>query len=89
VEGEYAKHIIAFARQHGPDWNVIVAPLHTAQLCRQQGTDIRSLDWKNTQVVLPDNAPATWTNQLTGEKGNGKKVSIQTLLDKLPVALLQ
>lgn len=88
VEGEYAKHIIAFARQHGPDWYVVVAPLHTAQLCRQQNKDIRALDWKNTQIVLPDNAPATWTNQLTGETGYGQNLPVETVFASVLVGIL-
>ncbi len=89
VTGEYAKHIIAFARHHGQDWQVVVAPLYTAQLCRMQSKEVRSLDWKNTQITLPDNAPATWTNQLTGTTGTDKNMAIQTLLERLPVALLR
>ena len=88
VEGDYANYIIAFARQHGQDWHVVVSPLHTAQLCRQQNKDIRALDWKNTQIVLPDNAPSTWTNQLTQATGSGKEISVQMIFKQVPVALL-
>ena len=89
VAGEYAKHIIAFARQHEQDWYVVVAPLHTAQLCRQQNKDVCGLDWKNTQIMLPDNAPSTWTNQLTGATGNGRTISVQTVFEQIPAALLR
>ena len=89
VEGAFSKYIIAFARQHEQRWYVVIAPLHTAQLCQQQGKDIRSLDWKNTCILLPDSAPASWTNQLTGESGNGHAIPVQTIFEQLPVALLR
>ena len=90
VEGAYRQHIIAFARHYEQRWYVIVAPLYTAQLCQQQGTDSLSLDWKDTRIVLPDNAPTAWTNRLTGASGNGKGgLSISSLLNLLPVALVE
>ena len=90
VRGEYRNQLIAYARQLGAIWYVIISPLHTAQLCRQQKTDIVSLDWKDTQVVLPDNAPTAWTNCLTGANDAGNQaISPSLLFRQLPVALLR
>ena len=59
VEGTYQNYILAFARRHNADWRIIVVPLHTARLCREQDRDISNLDWADTRLVLPKEAPTS------------------------------
>jgi (1->4)-alpha-D-glucan 1-alpha-D-glucosylmutase len=90
VNGAYRDNLIAFARHHGRIWYMVVVPLHTARLCREQNADILSLDWKDTHINLPANAPVAWTNCLTGElSGEQMGIRVQTLLRQVPVALLR
>ncbi|MBD2756130.1 malto-oligosyltrehalose synthase [Spirosoma sp. BT704] len=90
VHGTYHDHVLAFARQHELAWYVVVVPLYAAQLCRQQNQDVVSIDWKDTHVLLPNNAPSAWTNQLSGLTGDeGHSVAVKRVLTTLPVALLR
>ena len=89
VEGAYANHIMAFARQHEQQGYLVIVPLHSALLCRQQNKDIRSLDWKDTQVKLPGTLPTAWTNLFTGATGNGQNILVQTAFQQVPIALLR
>ena len=90
VTGTYSKHIMAFARQHDQNWYVVIVPLHASRLCREQSTNVVSLNWNDTRVKLPVDAPASWTNCLTGEPGTGKDgIFVQAVLRQVPVALLR
>ncbi|GAB2585378.1 malto-oligosyltrehalose synthase [Spirosoma areae] len=90
VEGAYRDFILAFSRQHNTVWYVVIVPLHMAQLCREQTKAVLDLDWSDTRVSLPANAPTAWTDCLSGVAGNGdKKVFVQSVLRQLPVALLR
>ncbi|GAB3994304.1 malto-oligosyltrehalose synthase [Spirosoma daeguense] len=89
VKGTYREHIMAFARQLNQAWYVVVVPLYPAQLCRQQNTDLLSIDWADTSVILPADAPTNWHSRLDGSSGKGNyQLSVQSLLRSLPVALL-
>src|SRR4029078_8733001 len=54
VGGEYKDHVLAFARKHGQDIYVVAVPLHTAVISKEQSIDVRSIDWKNTKISLPE-----------------------------------
>ncbi len=87
VDGPCSDHVMAFARQQGSDWVVVVVPVFTARLCNEQGvTDVQQIDWQDTRVVLPENAPGHWTSVLTGNAVNSWPV--KDLFSALPVAVL-
>ena len=50
--------------------------------------------WGDTALLLPESAPQTWTNSLTGESvesraaGKGRSLAVSDLLKRFPVALL-
>jgi (1->4)-alpha-D-glucan 1-alpha-D-glucosylmutase len=90
VEGTYRDHVLGFARRHESSWYIVVVPLHTAQLCQQQETTIMKLDWQDTQLVLPTDAPAQWTRCLAESaiESDGGVLPVKTLFETLPVALL-
>jgi (1->4)-alpha-D-glucan 1-alpha-D-glucosylmutase len=86
VDGPFSKHIMAFARHHGPDWVMVVVPLFAARLCRQQGVaDVLEIDWQDTRVVLPDKAPTQWTSAWSSEKG--ESLLVKDLFGELPVCV--
>ncbi|GAB3891780.1 hypothetical protein GCM10028825_30640 [Spirosoma agri] len=90
VEGRYKEHVMAFARHYERSWYVVAIPLGVAQLCREQDTDAVSLDWGNTRIILPAEAPRQWTHRLTnatGKAANG--IAIADLFTFLPLAVIQ
>ena len=91
VSGEYADYVFAFARQYGRQCLVIAVPLHLAALCQEQKvTDILSLDWKNTQVILPRRLAHNASDFLLAEKlVFQSKVAVDKLFKHIPVAMLQ
>lgn len=90
VEGAYQENVLAFARQNGTDVCVVVVPLHTARLCREQTTDVRGLNWHDTRVTLPPNASVSLRSELTGKPVDGTNgLPVQALFETLPVAVLK
>ena len=89
IDGMYREHVLAFARRYEERWYVVAIPLHTAQLCQQQEKTIMELDWQDTRLVLPVDAPAQWTRCLAESiiESDGS-LPIDALFDTLPVALL-
>lgn len=73
AEGTRSEHVIAYLRG---DSLAVVVPRLTVKL---GGT------WKDTTVVLP---PGRWANRLTNAELEGGRVTIKSLLEDFPVALL-
>jgi malto-oligosyltrehalose synthase/4-alpha-glucanotransferase len=89
VKGAYADHIIAFARRHHAEWAVVVAPVRLAELTASSA--LTAIDWKDTCIVLPDEAPTRWQHQLLNTTGPiaGAEIKLQEVLGTLPLALLK
>ena len=62
IKGRQSKKLIAFARRHLNDWLLVVAPLHLAAPGKQSDR----VDWENTAIILPENAPLQWNDLLSG-----------------------
>ncbi|HEY0355291.1 MAG TPA: 4-alpha-glucanotransferase, partial [Flavisolibacter sp.] len=90
VEGTYKDHIIAFARKYRQDIIVVVLPLHTAIICKEQGVDVLDFDWKDTMVFMPGDSLTQWDN-LTGEVLNLKASQVEAgeVFRQLPFGLLK
>ena len=87
ITGEYQEHVIAFARTYGHLWYVIVLPLHSAALPQDGSLDI--FNWRDTSVVLPENAPADWEHLLLGIKGrSAEKLLLNDIFRIIPLAIL-
>ncbi|SFC87361.1 malto-oligosyltrehalose synthase [Spirosoma endophyticum] len=90
VEGRYKKHVLAFARRYEQVWYVIAVPLGVAQLCSQQTDDVFSIDWKDTRISLPIEAPETWQNRLLNSDGKVENgIAVAELFNVLPLAVLK
>ncbi|QMW03960.1 malto-oligosyltrehalose synthase [Spirosoma foliorum] len=91
VEGFYKENVLAFARLYQQLWYVVVIPLGLASVCREQQVDAVSLDWKDTRLVLPADAPVHWENRLNKDKGKcqGGGIAIKELFTFLPLAVLK
>lgn len=91
IKGAYKEYVMAFARQHQQHWYITVVPLHLAELCQDQGRTLENLKWKNTRVILPPQAPASFKNLLSGAEGrvNEDGIRVKDIFSQLPMALLK
>jgi (1->4)-alpha-D-glucan 1-alpha-D-glucosylmutase len=76
ARGACAAHVIAFARRLEDEWAVAVAPRWMSQVG----------EWGDTEIVPPANAPAEWSDCLTGLTPRSWRLA--DLLAEFPVALL-
>lgn len=89
VEGRYSKHVIAYARRYQHTWLVVVLPLGLAQLCDDVGAAI-NLDWADTRIVLPPDAPKQWQSLLQrSDESTGLAMSVADLFATLPLAVIK
>ncbi|WP_332368212.1 hypothetical protein [Spirosoma telluris] len=88
IEGTYKQNVLAFARHYEQGWYIVAVPLGLASVCHDQQTDIVTIDWKDTQLVLPDDAPADWHHQLIKAKGKAdRSITMSELFSVLPLAV--
>ncbi|GAB2563753.1 hypothetical protein GCM10027085_64610 [Spirosoma aerophilum] len=90
VEGRYKKHVLAFARRYEQTWYVVAVPLGVAQLSSKQTETVFNLDWKDTRIILPPEAPTTWEHRLLKSVGKVEDgIAVGDLFYTLPMALLK
>ena len=91
VKGTYKNHIIAFARRHQNQWLIISAPLYSAVICNQQQTDPLNINWEDTRIVVPPEAPEKWTSALSiNDKFNGEgELLISVIFKNAPFNILK
>ncbi len=65
VLGKYKKHIMAFARHYQNKWHITAVPLMVYELS-PQNPDVGTIDWEDTRVELPKEAPDEWRNVYAG-----------------------
>ncbi|RRB18145.1 malto-oligosyltrehalose synthase [Larkinella knui] len=90
VEGRYKDNVLAFARRHRQAWLVVAVPLHPATISSQQNKPVTALDWKDTRLVLPPDAPDEWKHVFlptSGKTTNG--LAVKDLFRHLPMAVLK
>lgn len=88
ISGKYKDHIIAFARKYRNRQYVIIACLHIATLCDEQGCDIDEIDWRDTRIPLSDESEVSWFNILGEDKGKNQHLLLKDLNLNMPFALL-
>ncbi|MGV3485104.1 MAG: malto-oligosyltrehalose synthase [Planctomycetaceae bacterium] len=73
VEGDRARHLLAFARRHGDQWMMVVVPRLPFGLGKHAAAGaIQPLEewiggvWDNTKVRCPASAPDRWHDHLAG-----------------------
>jgi len=87
IKGKYASNVFAFARKYGTEWIVVVVPRQLAGIVNEES--LLSVDWKNTHLILPSDAPLKWENLLTGNSGEGEVLQLKDILSGFPMALLK
>ena len=80
--------VVAFGRRHRDDWAICVVPRLSDRL-RPEG-ELRGARWGDLRVLLPGDAPATWTDVLSGRRlrTEGDAIGAGEVFGALPVALL-
>jgi malto-oligosyltrehalose synthase len=90
VEGEYKQNVLAFARKSDDLWFVVAVPLHLASLTKLLNTDLFSIDWKDTRIVLPAGAPATFDHLFSNAKGeHNSQIELKNIFKSLPLAVIK
>lgn len=89
VAGEHKNSIIAYAWQQKPLWAVIVCPRFLSRMVTEDTLPLGPQVWKDTQILLPEESPDQWQDQLTGAQINGKgSLTVSRVLEQFPVSLL-
>jgi len=88
VQGRYATHVLAFARQAGSRWVVVIAPRLYASLGLAVGQPPIAGFWADTRVDLPAGLPLT--EALGGRRHltTGQGLALADVLRDFPIALL-
>ncbi len=89
VKGIYKENIIAFARRYQNKWLIVAAPLYTASICKKQGVEPICINWKDTRIAIPAEAPSVWSALLSGANLTVKAdILISDIFKELPIAIL-
>lgn len=89
TEGIYKDHVIAYGRKHQEKILVIVLPLYTSEICKEQACKVVDIDWKDTKVHLPKDSSAEWKDILNGKKATRESlINLNEIFADLPFAIL-
>lgn len=67
ITGKYGTKILAYARHYQQSWYIIAIPLHLATIC-DNPDEIDHIDWEDTSIILPTDAPTTWRHLFLDRK---------------------
>jgi (1->4)-alpha-D-glucan 1-alpha-D-glucosylmutase len=93
--GRKQDNLVAFCRRYGATWALTVAPRWTTQLRSTRRAPLGERAWLDTSLRLPEGAPPSWQNVLSGESAVAQlpekgpaNLRVCDLLRCFPVALL-
>ncbi len=92
AEGKQKDNIIAFARLHGNEACLLVAPLHPSLVTEEYVHLLDSENWQGTFLSLPPRLPIHWRNTFGGNEiiaDENNRIYLDKLINQLPVALLK
>jgi (1->4)-alpha-D-glucan 1-alpha-D-glucosylmutase len=69
VSGQFANHVVAFARRYENVMAIAIAPRFLTALVEPTQLPLTEAIWQDTQVALPEGIGLTWTNVITAESG--------------------
>jgi (1->4)-alpha-D-glucan 1-alpha-D-glucosylmutase len=89
--GEHAESVCAFARRRENVWSLSVTPRWTSRLISNSADSLTRMDWGDTVLRLPEEAPRSWQDVLSMHSLEAKdqELRLETLLARFPVALLE
>ena len=94
VFGGTGDHICAFARQKDNDWALLAVPRLITKLLKGERPPLAEETWGSSALVMPDGAPESWLNILTGERlklmlsEQRRLLPLASALQSFPLALL-
>ena len=87
--GKFKNNVIAFAWRHQRQWALVMAPRFLSHLIQEGEFPLGSQVWQDTEVIMPDEAPAAWRNVITNEVlSAGQALPVGDICLSFPVALL-
>lgn len=90
TDGKYKNNIVAFARRYKNTWYVIAIPLYMGSLCNNQNKTLEEIDWKDTCILMPEDAPRQWHHGLLkAKKNHDGKILISDVFQEIPIAILK
>jgi (1->4)-alpha-D-glucan 1-alpha-D-glucosylmutase len=89
AEGEYAEHVVAFARTHQKQTAIVVVPRFLTGIIQANQDPYGEKVWGDTALVLPKKLQADWIDTITDrEITDQARLPIGKILQNFPVALL-
>jgi malto-oligosyltrehalose synthase len=89
VNGKYKDNVLAYARQNDNNWYIIAIPLHLGQI-NADSNHPGDIDWENTQIILPEDAPIKWDNLFSGKpSAYTDHITVDSIFKAFPLALLK
>lgn len=89
VKGRQAAHVMAFARRYQQDWAVFLLPVNLAAVLDANADHVGKVDWEDTTVLLPADAPAAYRDVFRNVTGNAEgAIRLQAVFSDIPVAVL-
>ncbi|MCK5512612.1 MAG: malto-oligosyltrehalose synthase, partial [Thermodesulfovibrionia bacterium] len=87
--GKHKDSIVAFAREHRPLWAITIVPRFLTGIVRKDEYPLGTEVWDNTHIILPEEAPSSWKETVTGlELQCRKTIAVGEVLKYFPCALL-
>ncbi|MFH0925895.1 MAG: malto-oligosyltrehalose synthase [bacterium] len=89
VEGRFKECIIAYVRAFQKSWIITIAPRYFTSLVNKGQYPLGEEVWRDTHLLLPDEAPFNWKNVITNQEIRGEGLlSVGKVLQHFSVALL-
>ncbi|MCK5511164.1 MAG: malto-oligosyltrehalose synthase [Thermodesulfovibrionia bacterium] len=89
TDGKHKDSIVAFAREHKPLWSITIAPRFLTGVVKEDEYPLGTEVWDNTHIVVPEEAPSSWKEEITGlESEGGQTIAVGEVLKYFPCALL-
>jgi (1->4)-alpha-D-glucan 1-alpha-D-glucosylmutase len=87
--GRFRGHVIAFTWRYRRQWALVIAPRFLSHLVQEGDLPLGRQVWQDTEVIMPNGAPAAWRNVITNEVlSAGKALFVGDILLSFPVAFL-
>lgn len=89
VEGQHARHLLAFSRRFRNTIAITVVPRLMMSLVEPNTMPLGRDIWRDTRICLPENVPSTLNNPLTGTTTDSSDSAYAgDLIEAFPVAFL-
>ena len=92
VEGKHSDKVIAFARLHQGRGCLLLVPVFPALVSDDPSNLLDGANWRDTYLNLPPELRMNWSDGFTNKPitlNENSKISLDELLNQLPVALLK